>query len=715
MLEPDILRAFFRPRGVAVIGASTRPAALGYAVARNLLQGGYEGAVHLVNPKGGTLFGRPLYPSVRQVPDPVELAVVIVPAAAVPRVLEEVGQRGIRAAIVQSGGFAEVGAEGQALQTALLQTARRYGLRVLGPNCIGILDPHRKFNTTFLPPPPPKPGGVAFLSQSGALAAALLDWSYPRDEGFSLIVSTGNQADLTWADLLPWAAQDPATRVVLVYVESPPDRAAVEALRAAALHKPVVVLQAGRTQAGQRAAASHTAALAGSQALARAAYRRAAALLAPDTRTALAWARALEARDAPRGRLQHIAVLTNAGGPGVLATDALAERGFHLAQLSDEVQRDLRAFLPPAASVANPVDMLASASPEDYARGLEALLAAAEVDGVLLILPPPPGHSTGAVARAVIPVMQAQAKPVVVALMGGRLTPEAEAHFRAAGLPVFPFPEEAAAALDAWARAQTRREAAGKAPLRVTDADRTAAERALRAARPGWLPPTTVAALLDAYRIPRVAEAYAATPEEAAAAAQRIGFPVVLKVHAAGVVHKSDVGGVRVGLRTPEAVRETAQAWQARFGAAWRGVVVQALAPPGHEVIVGGLRDPRLGPVVMLGTGGVEVELLDDAAFALAPLTPADLDALLHETSVARRLRGYRHLPAVPDQGLREVLVRVATLLADHPQLAELDLNPVRVTPQGTWVLDARVRVGGAGEEDKAADEKEQSAVSREQ
>ena len=692
MPTPLWLRAFFRPRGIAVIGASTKPTALGYAVARNLLQGGYPGAVHLVNPKGGMLFGRPLYPSVLEVPDPVDLAVVIVPAAIVPTVVEQVGQRGIPAAIVQAGGFAEVGPEGEARQRALLDAAQRHDVRVLGPNCIGILDTHYPLDTTFLPPPPPKPGGLAFLSQSGALAAAILDWSQPRDEGFSFIVSTGNQADLRVADLLPWAHEDPHTRAVLLYVENPPDRALVQALAQVARQRAVVVLQAGRTQAGQRAAASHTAALAGDWALARAAYRRAGVHLAPDTRTALTWARAFErVASPPQGR--RVAVLTNAGGPGVLAADALAERGLTLADLRLETQAALQALLPPAASVRNPVDMLASASPEHYARSLEVLLGAPEVDAMLLILPPPPGFSAGAVARAVIPVAQGSAKPVVVALMGGRLTPEAEAHFRAAGLPVYPFPEDAAAALAALAAHPSRQAAAQARPFAVGPVRADRAADMLAQVPPGqWLTPPQVAALLDAYGIPRVAEGYATTADEAARVADRLGYPVVLKVWAQDVVHKSEVGGVRVGLRDAAAVRATVEAWQRDFGASWRGVVVQALAPAGHEVIVGGLQAAGLGPVVMLGSGGVEAELLGDVAFALAPLTEPDWQALLAETQVGRRLRGFRQQPAVDPAGLRDLVARVAALLAGHPDLAELDLNPVRVTPQGVWALDARAR-----------------------
>ncbi|NPA27240.1 MAG: hypothetical protein GXO36_06560 [Chloroflexi bacterium] len=688
--------AFFRPRGIAVIGASTRPTSLGYAVARNLLRGRHGAAVYLVNPKGGELFGQPLYPSVAVVPDPVDLAVLVVPAQVAVSVMEEVGQRGIQAAIIQSGGFAEEGPEGAARQRALVEVARRHGLRVLGPNCIGILDLFRDLNTTFLPPPLPRAGGLAFYSQSGALAAALLDWGLAVEQGFSRVVSTGNQADLTLADLLPAEGDYPPTRAVLVYSEDAVNTALVTALRELTRHKPAIVLQAGRTAAGQQAAASHTAALASPWDRARAGLRRAGALAAEDLSTARVWAQALVRWPEPSGdgsRLR-VAILTNAGGPGVLAADAVGQADeLALATLRPATQAALREGLPPAASVANPVDMLATASPEQYARSLATLLQADEVDAVVVLLPPPPGYSAGAVAKALIPVLQAASrfKPVTVALLGGYLLPEARAHLHAAEVPTFSTPEDAVLALVGWVRAVRGREHARAIPRRVAPSEPLEALRALLAEHDaeGWLAPRVLARLLDAYELPRVAEAWARTPEEAVRVASKLGYPVVLKLWAEGVVHKSAAQGVRIGLSNAEDVRAVVEGWHARFGPRYRGVLVQTLAPDGPELIVGGLRDSNLGPLVLLGLGGVAVEAWDARAFALAPLTVPDLDALLAESRVGPWLaaRAAASLPA-----LRELLVRVASLLADLP-LAELDLNPVRITPTGPLILDARARV----------------------
>ncbi len=698
MPSSDTLRALFHPRGIAVIGASARPTSLGYAVARNLLRGRHGAAVHLVNPKGGTLFGHPVYPSVLEVPDPVDLAVIVVPAAVVPQVLDEAGRRGIRAAIVQAGGFAEEGPEGRARQARLLDIARTYGLRLLGPNGIGLIDFHQDLNTTFLPPPFPRPGGLAFFSQSGALAAALLDWGLAAEQGFSLVVSTGNQADVTMEEVLEQGLRHQGTRVVLVYLEDAVDRALVAALRDVTLHKPAIVLKAGKTTAGQRAAASHTAALATPWARAKAGLRRAGVLLARDVRRALTWARAL-ALASPRAGLPYparVAILTNAGGPGVLAADAVgASPALRLAPLSEATQTALREGLPPAASVANPVDMLATASPEQYARSLHILLQAPEVDGVVVLLPPPPGYSAGAVAKALIPVVQQGGKPVTVALLGGYLLPEARAHLLAAEIPVFDTPEEAVAGLAAWAQAEQGRRHAQASVVRELPAIplEPLQARLHEHDERGWLHPQAVAALLDAYRIPRVPEVWAVTPDEAMQAAAALGYPVVLKVWARGVVHKRAADGVRIGLRDAAAVRAQVRDWQQIFSDKYQGVILQPVAADGPELIVGGVGDDHLGPLVMLGLGGSGVEALGEPSFALAPLTEPDVDALLEESRVRAWLvrQGYE----AQVDAVRRLLVRVGSLLADVP-LRELDLNPVRVTRAGPVVLDARARVPGA-------------------
>lgn len=697
------LAAFFRPRGVVVVGASTNPVGLGYGVARNLVEGGFPGAVHLVNPKGGTLFGKPLYRSVAEVPDPVDLAVVIVPAPATPQVLEACGQRGIRAAIVAAGGFREAGEAGARLEEQVVAVARRYGIRLIGPNCIGIIDTHLPLNTTFLAPPPPPRGEIAFLSHSGALAAAVIDWMQEQGMGFSRLVSLGNQADVSETDILPLVVKDPHTQVVTMYLESVADgRRFVEAARQASRQKPLVALKVGRYEAGQRAAASHTGALAGADRAFEAAFRRAGVLRANTLEEMFDWARALAWCSLPQG--PQVAVLTNAGGPGVTAADAVEAHGLRLADLSPTTQARLRETLPPAASVRNPVDMLASASPEDYARSLRLLLDDAGVDMVLVILPPPPMFSAGAVARAMVPIIQTAEKPVVVTLMGDPLTREAQAHLRSARVPEYPFPERAAAALAAlYRRAEALRRLEAE-PLPVVGVNRDAARRALEGLAGGWLPPERVRALLTAYGIPLPAEGVAADAGQAVALAERIGYPVALKVISPDLPHKSEAGGVRLNLGDAQAVREgfaqmVATVRQAHPEARIEGALVQQMAPPGQEVIVGVVRDPLFGPLVMFGSGGVEVEALGDVAFALAPLTAPDREHLLTSTWAGRRLAGFRHIPPADREAVAEVLARLAQLAADFPQIAEMEINPLRVLApgRGAVALDVRVRVGEGG------------------
>lgn len=698
------MEAFFRPRRVVVIGASTNPVGLGYGVARNLVEGGFPGEVYLVNPKGGTLFGRPLYPSVEALPETPDLAVIIVPAPATPAVLEACGRKGVSAAIVAAGGFREVGPEGEALEEQIVAIARRYGMRLIGPNCIGVIDTHLPLDTTFLPPPPPPRGEVAFLSHSGALAAAVIDWMRGQGMGFSRLVSLGNQADVSETDVLPWVAEDERTRVVTMYLESVADgRRFVAAARQAARRKPLVAVKVGRFAAGQRAAASHTGALAGAEQAFEAAFRRAGVLRATTMEEMFDWARALAWCPLPRGR--RVAVLTNAGGPGVTAADAVEAHGLCLADLSEATQAALRALLPPAASVHNPVDMLASASPEQYAEALRLLLADESVDMVLVILPPPPMFSAGAVAKAMLPHIQRTEKPVVVALMGEPLVAEARAHLRAARVPDYPFPERAAGALAALARRAEALARLDETPWPRPAVDRTAAERALAGEEPGWLPADRVRALLQAYGLPLLPEALATTPEEAVAAAERLGYPVALKVQSPDVPHKSDVGGVALGLGDATAVaqafeRMLAQVREAVPQARLDGVLVQPMAPAGQEVIVGVTRDPLFGPLLMFGSGGVAVEALGDVAFALAPPTPAEVEELLHRTWAGRQLAGFRHIPPADREAVVDALVRLAYLAADFPQIAEMEINPLRVLGpgQGAVALDVRVRLAPVGQ-----------------
>lgn len=695
------LQPFFEPTGIAVIGASQDPVKLGYGVARNLTQSGYRGAIHLVNPRGGELMGRPAHRSIADVPDPVDLAVIVVPAAAVLDTLRACGARGIRAAIIASGGFREVGAEGAALEADLARTARELGIRLLGPNCIGLLDTHLPLDTTFLAPPPPVPGDVAFISHSGAICAAVIDWASGQGFGLSRLVSLGNQTDVCETDVLAPIAGDVHTRVLTLYLEGVRDgRRFIEQASRVTRDKPVVALKVGRFASGQRAVASHTGALAGQEAAYNAAFQRAGVIRAETNEEMLDWARALAWCPLPVRR--DLAVLTNAGGPGVVAADAIEALGLPLAALSDATVACMRAVLPAAASVQNPVDMLASAGPHEYAECLSALLADDAVGAVMVIMPPPPTHSAESVCKALVPIIHGSAKPVVVALMGENLVRRAREVLRVARIPDYRFPERAASALATLARRAAFLATPVPAPVVFTDVRAAEARAVLDAAPAGFLAQEDVARVLGAYGIDLPRIALAPTADDAVAVAAQLGFPVALKVASPDIPHKSDVGGVLLGLGDAAAVHAgfatvQANARRAHPGARLEGVHVQRMLPEGQEVIVGAVQDPQFGALVMFGAGGTEVEGVKDVAFALAPLPRSEADAMIDGTWAGRRLRGFRNVPPADRTAAMDALLRLGQLVAEHPDIAEVEINPLRVRADGEGVVavDVRLRVHG--------------------
>jgi acetate---CoA ligase (ADP-forming) len=686
-MNPALL-SFFNPAGVAVIGASTSPEKLGYGVARNLIQSGYRGAVHFVSQKPGELFGRPLYTDLARVPDPVDLAVLVVPNTAMRAAIESCAKRGIHAAIAVSAGFREAGPEGAALEQACLETARKNDVRLIGPNCIGTIDTHLPLDTTFLQPPMPAAGGIGFISHSGAFCAAIIDWSRRQGFGFSQVVSLGNQADVNETDILPLVAADEHTRVIVLYMEGVSDgRKFVEAARAVTRHKPVIALKVGRSESGRKAAASHTGALAASDTAFDAAFTKAGIFRAATAEQMFDWARALELcpwpGSDPPPQVQGIAVLTNAGGPGVIAADALEAGGLRLAQLSESTMGRLSAELPPAAGTHNPVDMLASASPGNYADCLKLLLDDPGVEAVMVILPPPPMFTTESVAEAIIPVIHSSAKPVVVALLGSELTAAAFERFNRAGIVTYPFPERAASALGILARRAALLSRAG-----------TQWERPLSI---NHLPPNpSPDELLAAYGIPRAEIKLARSEVEAVSTASQLGYPVVMKIASPDIPHKSDIGGVLLGIGTDAAVisgyaQLMAGARIARPEARLEGVHLQRQIEGGQELITGMVRDPSFGPLMMFGSGGVEAEGLKDVAFALGPLSPPEAEEMMRQTWAGRKLDGFRNIPAADRAAVRDVLVNLSWLAFEHEDIREIEINPLRALAAGAVAVDIRI------------------------
>jgi acetyl coenzyme A synthetase (ADP forming)-like protein len=692
-----MVQSLFAPRGIAVIGASRDATKLGYGVARNLVNSGYCGAIHFINPNADQILGLRCYPSIEAAPDPIDLVVVIVPAALVPQTIESCGRRGIRWAIIVSGGFRETDRAGADLEQQIVAIARRYGLRLIGPNCIGLIDTHLPFNTTFIKSVP-QPGEIAFVSQSGAICQAVIDWGTGMGFGFSRIASLGNQADLSEAEVITALAADPYTRVITMYLEGVKDGVQFkQAVSAAAREKSIVALKVGRTAAGKRAVSSHTGALAGQETAYDVVFDRYGILRANTTEELFDWARALAWCPPLQG--DRVAVLTNAGGPGILAVDAIEASGLRLATLALKTITTLKEFLLPHASFSNPIDMLASAGPREYAEALRVLLADAGVDAVLVICVPPPIEDPTLVAQAVADVGQAATKPVVVAVMGEATVRDALKALRAVRLTDYRFPERAASALGALWRYVQWQARPREEPVVFEDVDRAAVSALFAASQQrNWIAGTTATQILAAYRIGGTREALVRSADEAVQWADVGGYPVVLKIASPDIPHKSDIGGVALDLREAEALRAAferirAKARAANPAARIDGATIQPMLRDGHEVIIGAVRDEQFGPLIMFGAGGVDVEGQRDVAFGLAPLTRQEAERMVEATFAGRRLRGWRGSPPVDREAVIDRVLRLAQLISDFPQVAEVEINPLRVMEGGAVAIDVRIRV----------------------
>jgi acetyl coenzyme A synthetase (ADP forming)-like protein len=696
----NAVRAFFVPRSVAVIGASRQRGTIGGEVLHNLLAYGFNGPVLPVNPNASVVQSVVTYASVEDVPGPVDLAVIVVPASAVLSVAEACGRKGVRALVVISSGFAETGGDGRTRQEQLVQRCRAAGMRLIGPNCMGLLntDPGVRLNATFAPTPPPT-GRVAFMSQSGALGVAVIDHASTLGLGLSTFVSVGNKADLSGSDFVRYWEQDPATDVILLYLESfgNPRKFSRIARRVTRV-KPIVAVKSGRSGSGARATGSHTGSLLSTSDVSVDALFQHAGVIRTDTLEQMFdVASLLASQPPPAGR--RVAILTNAGGPGILCADACEAEGLVVPPLADETAAALRALLPREASVSNPVDMIASASADHYRRSIEILGRDASIDALVVIFIQPLVTRPEDVARAIVEGARAigGAKTVLTVFMQSRGVPD-ELRSGDVHLPSYRFPEDAALALARAARyAEWRAQPLAPPPafpdLR-RDEGAAIVARALGAG-PGWLSAADVVALLGCYGLPALEQHLVPTPEEAAAAAARLAGPVALKAIAPGLVHKTDAGAVRLHL-APESVAQEARDMTsrvARNGHSVTGFLVQRMAAPGVEMIVGVAHDPHFGPVVACGAGGVLVELLKDVAVRLAPLSEHDAEEMVRQLRTYPLLTGYRGAPAADVRALVETILRVSAMVEDLPQIRELDLNPVLVHEHGVSIVDARVAV----------------------
>ena len=690
------LTPFFDAKGVAILGASTNPRKLSYGILENLISYGYKGEVYPVNPNASEILGKKAYASITDVPDPVELAVVVLPVTVIMDTMKEIGERGIKAVVIITGGFRELGEEGAKVERAVKELARSYGMRVVGPNCVGTIDVRTGLDSTFIKGLPPA-GPIAFISQSGAICGGVIDLIINSKIGFSHFASLGNEMDVTEADMLEYFAEDENAKVIAMYVEGIQDGPRfMEVARRVSRKKPIVFLKAGKNDAGAKAVSSHTGSLAGSYTAYQAALAQAGVVEVETISQLFNVAWALGTQPLPAGK--RVAMTTNAGGAAALAADSLAFNGFELAQISPEIQQTLRTKLNPSAQVSNPVDMLGSVSPEDYIWSLSNLDADQGVDVLLPILVPQSLVDTEGVANSWIEIGRKTQKTLLTCLMGERSTLEAEQSLNMAGVPVYAFPDEAGRVLKGMMQYKQLLTKPEFKPVAVENVEKNKMEAALA------LVDGTQAVgeyetriMLEAYGIASVPGDLAGGVEEAVEIAEKAGYPVVLKIVSEDILHKSDSGGIALNINNSDALRVEYSNLMERIAknepnARIRGVMVEQMAPKGVEVIVGMRRDTTFGPMMMFGLGGTMVELLKDISFKVAPLTSEDIDEMIEDTLAGKLLKGYRGSPKADIEAVKQVIASLSQLSMDTPAISEIEINPLIVYPegQGAISLDSR-------------------------
>jgi acetyltransferase len=699
------LDQIFAARHVAVIGASNRESALGGIVFKNLREAGFEGVLYPVNPKHDEIQGCKAWPDIASIDEDIDLAVITTPAETVAGVLKQCGEEGVAGALILSAGFAELGPAGKRRQQSLLAIAREYKMRLIGPNCLGIMRPSQKLNATF-GRHNARQGNLALISQSGAICTAILDWAEGQGIGFSVVASTGNAADVDFGDLLDYLAMDPETQSILLYVEGIHQaRPFMSGLRAAARMKPVIVIKSGRHSEGSRAAMSHTGSIVGMDDVFDAALERAGVVRADSIFNLFSAARILSSGYRTDGN--RLAIVTNAGGPAVMATDRAVELNLKMADLSPGTLQTLGKALPEQWSHGNPVDLLGDAGPDRYQAAVRACLDDDQVDAVLVMLTPQAMTDIDGTARVVSEMAAGSRKPVLTCWMGDVQVRQAREHFAETRVPHFTTPEAAVEAFGYLAAYGRNQRLLMQVPGPLTDRSppdlksaRMIIQNVLAEGR-STLSTLESKAVMSAFRIPVTACARAASPSEALVAAGSVGYPVAMKIDSPDISHKSDVHGVRLNISSPEHVRNAylhmvEQARTLRPEARIDGVTIEKMyaSPYGRELLVGVLRDPIFGPVISFGSGGTRVEILNDRSVALPPLNKVIISGMIERTRVARLLQEFRNMPAVDLKALEKVLLRVSEMVCEMPEIRELDINPLIVDESGLMAVDARISVG---------------------
>ena len=685
------LTPFFKPQGVAILGASSKPNKLSYGILENLLKYNYQGGIYPVNPNAQEILGVKVYPELAQVPDPVDLAVIVLPVGMTLDTMQACAQRGIKAVIIITGGFREVGGEGAEIERKTLAFAREHGMRVIGPNCVGTMDMRSGLNTTFIKGMPPR-GPIAFISQSGAVCGGVVDLILESEVGFSHFASLGNEMDVSEADMLAYFGDDPDVKVIAVYLEGVQNGARfIEEARRVSRIKPIVMLKAGRNNAGARAVSSHTGSLAGSYAAYQAVFSQTGVLEVETLAELFNVAWALGTQKLPEGK--RVAIATNAGGAAALLADNLSANGAELAELSADTQTRLRSKLNPSAQVANPVDMLGGAEPADYLWCLEQMMRDENVDVLAPVLVPQALVDPLGVAQAWAQAAGQTDKTMLTCLMGERSVRAARAFLNRTGVPVYQFPDQVGPVLRAMrAYGEYLRKPIYK-PVEPKKADKNVVCTILKTnTGKAALGEFETRDLLEAYGIPNVPGGLAENAQQAVEIAENVGFPVALKIVAEGVLHKSDAGGIILNLGDKVSVsagfKQLLSRIRAQFPeASINGAMVEKMAPKGLEVIVGMRRDPTFGPMMMFGMGGTLVEQLKDISFRVAPLSAEDINEMVDSTIAGKLLKGVRGSTLADIEAVQAVIAALSQLALDFPEIEEIEINPLVVYPQGQGAL----------------------------